>query len=236
MWHGTIRCAVQLALTLLILSGSVLAQDFRPPQAPQFDPRVQPATHVQPTNNFSPPGMMPQQIPGQPQAGVPQTAQPGPIPIGSRPTSKNGSTPGGSKISTPRTIRDASGSGWSTMFMSLFVVLGLFLGTMWMIKRTMPTPAPRLPPEVVEVLGCTPLAGRQNAHLVRLGNKLLLVSVFPSGAETLTEITDPIEVDRIAGICKSQQPQSSSASFRSLLDQLGREKSPLRMREVDRDA
>ncbi len=224
MWHGSIRKAVQLALALLICGGPVFAQDFRPPQAPQFDPRLQPATHVQPANNFAQPGMIQQQVPGQP-------AQPGPIPFAARPANKSGS-----KINAPRTLRDAGGSGWSTMFMSLLIVLGLFMGSMWMIKRTLPAPAPRLPADVVEVLGCTPLAGRQNAHLVRLGNKLLLVSVFPSGAETLTEITDPLEVDRIAGICKSQQPQSSSASFRSLLDQIGREKSPPRMREVDRDA
>ncbi|MBL8828299.1 MAG: flagellar biosynthetic protein FliO [Planctomycetaceae bacterium] len=230
MWHGSIRTAMHLALMLLACGGSVLAQEFRPPLAPQFDPRVQPATHVQPTNNFAQPNAGPQQIPGQPQVGAPQPAQPGPIPFGARPTSKTGS-----KITAPRTIRDAGSSGWFSMFMSLLVVVGLFFGTIWIIKRTLPTPAPRLPAEVVEVLGSTPLAGRQNAHLVRLGNKLLLVSVFPSGAETLTEITDPLEVDRIAGICKSQQPQSSSASFRTLLDQIGREKSPLRGREANHD-
>jgi flagellar biogenesis protein FliO len=81
-----------------------------------------------------------------------------------------------------------------------------------------------LPVEVVEVLGKTPLTGRHTAHLVRLGNKLLLVSITPSGAETLAELTDPVEVDRLAGLCRAQQPQSATASFRSLMEQFGRER------------
>ena len=59
-----------------------------------------------------------------------------------------------------------------------------------------------LPTEVVEVLGRAPLAGRQQMHLLRCGNKLLLVSVTPTGAETLTEVTDPVEVDRLSGLCR----------------------------------
>lgn len=227
----TIGCHALLMLGLLSFDiGSSDAQEFRPPLSPQFDPQVQPASHVPQPSQFAPPQVAP------PNAAAPQVQPHEPIPLGQRPANKQAAgQPGSSKLTTPRTLREPTGGGWGSMFFSLLVVVGLFLGTIWMIKRAMPAPAARLPSEVVEVLGCAPLAGRQTAHLVRLGNKLLLVSVFPSGAETLTEITDPVEVDRIAGLCKSRQPNSATASFRSLLDQFGKE-SPTRSRAEDRHA
>ena len=81
-----------------------------------------------------------------------------------------------------------------------------------------------MPTEVVEVLGRTPLGSRQHAHLVRCGNKLLLVSLSAAGAETLTEVTDPIEVDRLAGLCRQSQPHSATATFRHIFQQFGRDR------------
>lgn len=103
---------------------------------------------------------------------------------------------------------------------SLGVVLGIFLLIAWLIRRAAPQGLTRLPDEAFEVLGRAPLAGRQNVHLVRCGNKLLLVSVTPAGAEPLTEITDPQEVDRLAGLCRQAGPQSSTAAFRQIFEQL----------------
>ena len=42
----------------------------------------------------------------------------------------------------------------------------------------------------------------------------------PYGTETLTEVTDPLEVDRIAGICQRGNPKSSTAAFRQVFQQL----------------
>ncbi|HEX5444161.1 MAG TPA: flagellar biosynthetic protein FliO [Pirellulales bacterium] len=107
---------------------------------------------------------------------------------------------------------------------SLAVVLGLFFVVAWALRRGMPRGAMLLPADVVEVLGRAPLSGRQFAHLVRCGNKMLLVYLAPGCAETLTEITDPVEVDRLAGLCKQSQPQSTTASFRQVFQQFSREK------------
>ena len=90
-----------------------------------------------------------------------------------------------------------------------------------------------MPGEVVEVLGRAPLANRQQIHLLRCGNKLLLVSVTPTGAETLTEITDPMEVDRLAGLCQQAQPGSATAAFRKVLQQFGHEPDDSRRVEDD---
>ena len=77
------------------------------------------------------------------------------------------------------------------------LVLGIFLLLVWIVRRKTPQALVRLPGEAFEVLGRAPLSGRQQVQLLRCGNRLLLVSVTPGGAETLTEITDPAEVDRL---------------------------------------
>jgi flagellar biogenesis protein FliO len=108
---------------------------------------------------------------------------------------------------------------------SLAVVLGIFLFFAWVLRRAAPRGSTLLPGEVVEVLGRAPLAGRQQVHLLRCGNKLLLVSVTPAGAETLTEITDPLEVDRLAGLCQQARPNSATAAFGQVFQQFHRQHS-----------
>jgi flagellar biogenesis protein FliO len=103
---------------------------------------------------------------------------------------------------------------------SLALVLGLFMILAWIMRRTVPGAVQALPGEVVEVLGRAPLAGRQQVHLIRCGSKLILVSVTPEGAETLTEITDPEEVDRLSGLCRETHPGSATNAFRHVFGQL----------------
>lgn len=94
---------------------------------------------------------------------------------------------------------------------SLGIVLGLFLLVAWAVRRGMPKGSGLLPTEAVEVLGRAPLVGRQQVHLVRCGNKIVLLSVTPGGTHTLAEISDPSEVDRLHSIC---QPPSRPAGLR----------------------
>jgi flagellar protein FliO/FliZ len=114
----------------------------------------------------------------------------------------------------------------STVLGSLGVVLGLFFLVAWLTRRVRPKGSQALPKEAVEVLGRAPLAGRQQMHLVRVGGKLLLVSVTPTGAETLTEITDPAEVERLSGLCQMSQPGSITDTFRQVLSQFEKEPAP----------
>jgi flagellar biosynthetic protein FliO len=104
-----------------------------------------------------------------------------------------------------------------TVITSLAVVLGLLVALLWLARRANPKARGTLPGDILETLGRAPLSGRQEMHLVRVGNKLLLLSVTPTSAETLTEITDPVEIDRLAGICRQNQPDSITASFREIL-------------------
>lgn len=118
----------------------------------------------------------------------------------------------------------------ATLLGSLGVVLGLFLLLAWVVKLAMPKGSALLPRDAVEMLGRTPLSGRHYVHLIRCGNKILLVSVTQGAAETLTEITDPVEVDRLAGICYQSRPFSASANFRQLLNGFASERPTARRR------
>ena len=103
---------------------------------------------------------------------------------------------------------------------SLAIVLGLFFIVAWAMRKTAPRGSLLLPKEVFEILGRAPLGARQQVQLLRCGNKLLLVSITPNGTETLTEVTDPLEVDRIAGICQQAHPKSATTAFRQVFQQL----------------
>lgn len=111
-----------------------------------------------------------------------------------------------------------------TVGSSLAIVLGLFFVLAWMARRTMPLAAAVLPSEVVEVLGRTVMAGRQQVYLLRLGRKLLLVSGGSAGMETLGEVTDPDEVTRLVGLCQQSKPGSTTAAFKQVFEQLAGER------------
>ena len=92
-----------------------------------------------------------------------------------------------------------------------------------MVRRSGPKPTSLLPAEAVAVLGRLPLANRNFAQLIRIGNKLVLVAVTPDGITPLTEVADPQEVDRLLGICHGTHKQSTTAEFQQVLQQLSKE-------------
>jgi hypothetical protein len=59
--------------------------------------------------------------------------------------------------------------------------------------------------------------------LLRVGNKLVLVALTPGGAETLTEVTDPAEVDRLMGLCQQTDRHSTTKAFEQVFQSLSRE-------------
>lgn len=114
-------------------------------------------------------------------------------------------------------------SSWATVFSMLFslaIVLSLFLIIAWLFRRTQPNTFAKLPSEVVQVMGRTAMAPRQQVYVVRFGNKMLLVSHQPGQTQTLGEITDMEEVQRLAGLCEANQSHSITHSFRDVLRQV----------------
>jgi flagellar biogenesis protein FliO len=110
-------------------------------------------------------------------------------------------------------------SSAATVAGSLALVLGVFFLVVWALRRASPNASAALPTEVFEVLGRAPLANRQQAHLLRCGNKLLLLSVGATDTKTLTEITDPAEVDRLADLCRQARSGGPAAAFRQVFRQ-----------------
>jgi flagellar biogenesis protein FliO len=106
---------------------------------------------------------------------------------------------------------------------SLAFVLALFFTLALLTRRGLPRGLAKLPGEVIEVLGKAPFTKGQELQLVRIGTKLLLLCVTPHGCETLTEINDPMEVDRLSSVCRRHHPQGVSAAFDQLLVNVGRE-------------
>jgi flagellar protein FliO/FliZ len=129
--------------------------------------------------------------------------------------------------SSPRERRTPTpANALSTVISSLAVVLGLFALVAWFTRRARPRSKVALPGEVVETLGRAPLNARQEMHLVRVGNKLLLLSVTATDAETLTEITDPDEIDRLTHLCRQHQTNGIANSFHELFSHLSNRPSP----------
>jgi flagellar biogenesis protein FliO len=120
-----------------------------------------------------------------------------------------------------------------TLVGSLGVVIALFLAAAWALRRTTGAHVATLPKDVVEVLGRVPLGGRQQVHLLRVGRKLILVAVSQAGMETLTEITDAMEVDRLAGLCQQTRPDSATTVFRNVLAQVGMPSTMRRRAQAD---
>ncbi|MCA9126979.1 MAG: flagellar biosynthetic protein FliO [Planctomycetales bacterium] len=146
----------------------------------------------------------------------------------SQPTSDSTLTPLNPSSPADR-VANGQGSARSTLQMlvsigsSLLIVLGLFLGFAWFYRKSLSASlGSGLPREVVDVVGRTHIAARQQLLLVRFGSKLVLVSLVQGDARAISEIQDPVEVDRLAGLCESIKPGSVSQSFRSILMQEGR--------------
>ena len=154
---------------------------------------------------------------GSPGAGLPADGRPKSVLLPPRKSEANPIRPsqgGSSPLAKPGSL-----GSLATVGASLVLVLGLFLIVARLLRRATPGGSAVLPKEVFEILGRAPLASRQQVHLVRCGRKLLLLSVTQAGIETLAEIDDPAEVDRLAGLCVQAQPGSATAAFRQVFQQ-----------------
>jgi flagellar biogenesis protein FliO len=105
-----------------------------------------------------------------------------------------------------------------TVLGSLGIVVGLFFVGAWVMRRGMPTSTQRLPIDVFESLGRVPLSKGQHAQLLKLGNKIVLVSISATGTDTITEVNDPDEVERIAAACRTSQHTEAPETFRRLYE------------------
>lgn len=123
------------------------------------------------------------------------------------------------KLTDARTGASAvSRSGWGTTIWPLVIVLALIgFGARW-LKSHSPSVARGLPSDAFDVLGRKAIDQRTSVVLARCGSRILVLSLSPQGLQTLAEITDPVEVDCLAGLCHTTQRDHGLAeTFRALL-------------------
>lgn len=176
-------------------------------------PRQQPSTTPTSTSVASAETSQPYQPPKR-ETGVRRTLAPRtatPLPAGERPRLMDLSWD------------QMSSETLTTVGASLAFVLGLVMLMAWVWRRAAPRSSRPLPGEVVSIVGRVPLAGRQVAQLIKLGNKLVLVCVTAEGAKPLAEVTDPEEVARLLGLCEQDNPHSATTAFREVFADLTRE-------------
>ena len=124
------------------------------------------------------------------------------------------------KESTDNADRSSRGEtvGWgSTIWPLLAVVVAIVIGSRWL--KTHSSVAVRgLPSEAFDVLGRRAIDQRTSVVMARCGSRLLVLSLSSNGLQTLSEITDPVEVDCLAGLCRmTQRDQSLAETFRAML-------------------
>ncbi|MEO1999826.1 MAG: flagellar biosynthetic protein FliO [Planctomycetaceae bacterium] len=93
-----------------------------------------------------------------------------------------------------------AGSLWTT-FGALLILIAIILVAARLWKRHLPSVGGLLGGEVIEMLGRKPIDQKRQLQLIRIGSRILVVGTWAEGMVTLTEITEPSEVDCIAGLC-----------------------------------
>lgn len=106
----------------------------------------------------------------------------------------------------------ASTSVWGSLI-GLAVVVGVMLVASRWLRVHGPASLRGLPNEAVEALGQRVLSRGIAVHLVRCGSRMLVLGVGPDGVRTLSEITDPVEVDLLAGACRRRDETAGVNTF-----------------------
>jgi|GEM_PF-3541849 len=113
-----------------------------------------------------------------------------------------------------RTSRKASPAGWGTTLAGLTIVLLMIVTAAFLLRKKIPAAAGLLPTDAVQLLGRRFIDQRHCIQIVRLGSRILVLGTSAQhGIRTLTEITDPVEVDLIAGLCRQGDTNSVSMNF-----------------------
>jgi flagellar biogenesis protein FliO len=131
-------------------------------------------------------------------------------------------SPGTTPSSGDEKSRDSRGRGASlspwTAVGALAVVISLILILARIFRRHTPLFGQSVPNEALEILGRRFLDQRQSIVLLRVGSRILVVGSSPSGLQGIGEVSDPIEVDLIAGLCRGNRSGSGlSSTFLGLL-------------------
>ena len=145
-------------------------------------------------------------------------------PILNRPLS---STKFSGEAGTDSEESEADGGGWTNRLPkpaltpllsvggSLLIVLAAFFLLAILLRKVSPQGNRPLPKEAFECLGRYYMTQKHQLQVLRLGNRIVLVSVMPDEVSTLAEITDPEETVAFLGLCRRLDTNSATEMFRN---------------------
>jgi flagellar biogenesis protein FliO len=114
-----------------------------------------------------------------------------------------------------RSKNNAAASGLWTTVISLVAIVGCLLLIGYWLRPYLGAPR-GLSIDALELLGRRVIDQKVAIHLVRCGSRVLVLSVSPEGARTLSEITEPDEVRRLIDACHGPadiRPMSVTANM-----------------------
>ena len=97
---------------------------------------------------------------------------------------------------------------------TLLIVIAAFFILAIFLRKVTPQSNRALPKEVFECLGRYYLTQKHQVQLLRVGSRIVLVSVMPDGVTTLAEITEPDEAVSLLGLCRRLDTNSATEMFR----------------------
>lgn len=114
-----------------------------------------------------------------------------------------------------------SGSPMMTIMAALIVVIALILLLRTGLKKMLGGIGATTSSSVVQVLSRVAVAPRSHVLLLRVGNRVLVVSDSQAGMRTLSQIENPEEVADILTAVSSAKTASATAGFRQMLTSMG---------------
>ncbi|MDR0520263.1 MAG: flagellar biosynthetic protein FliO [Planctomycetaceae bacterium] len=106
---------------------------------------------------------------------------------------------------------------------SLLIVTASFFLVASFLRKVSPKGSRPLPKEAFENLGRIYLSQKHHLHLLRLGNRVILVSAMPDCVKTISEITDPDEVLALLGMCRRNDVNSATMLFQKAVADMSAE-------------
>jgi flagellar biogenesis protein FliO len=100
---------------------------------------------------------------------------------------------------------------------SLLIVIAAFFLLAILFRKVSPPGNRPLPKEAFECLGKYYLTQKHQLQVLRLGNRIVLVSVMPDKVSTLAEIIDPDETVAFLGLCRRLDTNSATEMFRKTI-------------------
>ena len=100
---------------------------------------------------------------------------------------------------------------------SLLIVIAAFFLLAVLLRKVSPKGNRPLPKEAFECLGRYFLTQKHQLQVLRMGNRIVLVSVMPDSVSTLAEMTDPDETVAFLGLCRRLDENSATEMFRKTI-------------------